>query len=114
MSTEPVTPVPSASCGATIVFGCTAIGLRTSVGPLQVRNPELNVSSGASVRANVTVNGWVSPAAPNVSSDGSTTTSKPGRSTFADQVPACVDVTSRCTVNGAVSVPSPMDARFRS
>ena len=56
ISTDPLVPVPLAEAGATIVTGCTAMGLRTAVVPLvQVSDPVVKTSSGAVVRVNVTV-----------------------------------------------------------
>src|SRR4051812_14399345 len=105
-STEPLVPTPSTEAGATIVTGCTATGLRTVVVPeVQVTAPVANSSSAASVRENVTVYDCDSPAAPKTSWDGSTVTSIPARpDTEASKVPACVEVTVRVTVSGAVRV----------
>ncbi len=101
--------------GATIVTGCTAIGLRTVVEPeVQVSEPVENWSSGASVREKVTVNDCSSPAAPNVSVDGETTALMPARPSIdAVNVPAWVEVTVRVIVSGAVSVPTAIEARLR-
>src|SRR5689334_15553450 len=99
MSTLPSAPLPSTCAGAAAVTGNTAIGERTSVSPdVQVRKPVVHCSTSAVVLVKVTVNDLVSPGPANVSVLGSTTTSMPGTSAAAVNVPACVDVTERVTV----------------